>query len=60
MRSIEDVLGDPQLAARKMLFEIALGGGTVKVPGNPVKLSNVRAVAQVPPPRLGQHNDEVG
>jgi crotonobetainyl-CoA:carnitine CoA-transferase CaiB-like acyl-CoA transferase len=60
VRSIEDVLKDEQLAARKMLFEIALGGSAVKVPGNPVKLSSVPAVAQAPPPRLGQHNDEVG
>jgi formyl-CoA transferase len=57
VRTIEDVLGDPQLAARQMLMELALGDRTVKVPGNPVKLSSVEQVACAPPPALGQHNE---
>ncbi len=58
VRTIEEVLQDPQLAARRMLMEIPLGDRTVKVPGNPIKLSGVPAVASAPPPALGQHTEE--
>jgi crotonobetainyl-CoA:carnitine CoA-transferase CaiB-like acyl-CoA transferase len=58
VRTIEDVLRDPQLAARQMLVEIPLSSRSVSVPGNPVKLSGVKAIAGAPPPALGQHNDE--
>jgi crotonobetainyl-CoA:carnitine CoA-transferase CaiB-like acyl-CoA transferase len=55
VRSIEEVLQDPQLAARNMLLDIPLNGQSVKVPGNPIKLSGVRAGRITPPPALGQH-----
>jgi formyl-CoA transferase/CoA:oxalate CoA-transferase len=58
VRSIEDVLRDPQLQARRMLVDIPIGGRAVRVPGNPVKLSGVPAIASAPPPALGQHSDE--
>ena len=59
VRTIEQVLSDPQLAARQMLIDIATGEGAVKVPGNPIKLSGVPALASAPPPALGQHTDEI-
>ena len=59
VRTIEEVVQDPQLAARRMLVEIGLGAQTVKVPGNPIKLSGVPAIAAAPPPALGQHTEEV-
>jgi len=55
VRSIEEVLQDPQLASRNMLLDIPLDGDSVKVPGNPIKLSGVRAARMTPPPALGQH-----
>ena len=58
VRTVEDVLRDPQLAVRQMLVPVALGGRTLSVPGNPVKLSGVPAIAGAPPPALGQHDDE--
>jgi crotonobetainyl-CoA:carnitine CoA-transferase CaiB-like acyl-CoA transferase len=58
VRSIEEVLQDPQLAARKMLLDIPLDGESVKVPGNPIKLSAVAAAPMLPPPALGQHTAE--
>ena len=58
VRSIDEVLQDPQLAARNMLLDIPLDGQSVKVPGNPVKLSGVRAARITPPPSLGQHTAE--
>jgi crotonobetainyl-CoA:carnitine CoA-transferase CaiB-like acyl-CoA transferase len=59
VRAIEDVLSDPQLAAREMLVELAVGGQSVTVPGNPVKLSGAKQLPAEPPPALGQHTDEV-
>jgi crotonobetainyl-CoA:carnitine CoA-transferase CaiB-like acyl-CoA transferase len=59
VRTIEDVLDDPQLAARNMLFEIATDEGVVKVPGNPIHLTGLPALQSTPPPALGQHTEEV-
>jgi crotonobetainyl-CoA:carnitine CoA-transferase CaiB-like acyl-CoA transferase len=59
VRTIEEVLNDPQLAARQMLFAIPTSEGVVKVPGNPIRLSGVPALQSAPPPALGQHTDEV-
>ncbi len=59
VRTIDQVLRDPQLAARQMLLDIPTGAAPVKVPGNPVKLSAVPVLADAAPPALGQHTDEV-
>jgi crotonobetainyl-CoA:carnitine CoA-transferase CaiB-like acyl-CoA transferase len=59
VRTIGQVLSDPQLAAREMLIEIPAGDRGVKVPGNPIKLSDIPALASTPPPALGQHTEEV-
>ena len=59
VRTIEEVLRDPQLAARQMLVDVAAGSGSVKVPGNPVKLSDSPALPAGAPPALGQHTREV-
>jgi crotonobetainyl-CoA:carnitine CoA-transferase CaiB-like acyl-CoA transferase len=59
VRTIDQVLSDPQLAARQMLIDIATGERPVKVPGNPIKLSGIKALASGPPPALGEHTGEV-
>jgi crotonobetainyl-CoA:carnitine CoA-transferase CaiB-like acyl-CoA transferase len=59
VRTIDEVLRDPQLAARRMLVDLPAGGTTVRVPGNPIKLSGVPDVPPVPPPSLGEHTDAV-
>jgi crotonobetainyl-CoA:carnitine CoA-transferase CaiB-like acyl-CoA transferase len=59
VRTIEEVLDDPQLAAREMFLEIPTSDGVVKMPGNPIKLSDVVALAFAAPPALGQHTDEI-
>jgi crotonobetainyl-CoA:carnitine CoA-transferase CaiB-like acyl-CoA transferase len=55
VRSIDDVLRDPQLAARNMLVDVPAGDASVTVPGNPVKLSGVPVLPLEPPPALGEH-----
>ena len=59
VRTIDEVLRDPQLAARQMLIDVAAGNESVKVPGNPVKLSSVPSPPADAPPALGQHTREV-
>jgi crotonobetainyl-CoA:carnitine CoA-transferase CaiB-like acyl-CoA transferase len=59
VRTINDVLADPQLAARDMLVEVPAGRQTVRVPGNPIKLSGVPGIESGPAPALGEHTEEV-
>ena len=59
VRTIEDVLGDSQLAVRQMLVDIQTSERAVKVPGNPVKLSGVKTTAAAAPPALGEHTEDV-
>jgi crotonobetainyl-CoA:carnitine CoA-transferase CaiB-like acyl-CoA transferase len=40
-----------------MLLDVPAGNSTIKVPGNPVKLSNVPDLPSGPPPALGEHTD---
>lgn len=49
-------LNDPQVVARDMVIEVPLPtGGTVRMPGNPIKLSDAEPVSYTAPPRLGEH-----
>ena len=59
VRTIEQVLEDPQLAARRMLMDVAAGHEVVRIPANPIKLSDLPPLRAEPPPALGQHTDEV-
>ena len=59
VRTISQVLSDPQLAARQMLIDVPTAAEAVKVPGNPIKLSGIPAPASEHPPALGQHTDEI-
>jgi crotonobetainyl-CoA:carnitine CoA-transferase CaiB-like acyl-CoA transferase len=42
-----------------MLVDVPAGGGTVTVPGNPIRLSNVPGLPVSPPPALGEHTDQI-
>jgi crotonobetainyl-CoA:carnitine CoA-transferase CaiB-like acyl-CoA transferase len=59
VRTIDEVLRDPQLTARRMLVDVAAGNESIKVPGNPVKLSDAPVLPVGPPPALGQHTAEI-
>lgn len=58
--NLQQAVHDEQVLARNMIVEVAhpLGGST-KMPGNPIKLSDTHEDTFSPPPLLGQHNDEV-
>jgi crotonobetainyl-CoA:carnitine CoA-transferase CaiB-like acyl-CoA transferase len=60
VRSVAEALADPQLLARDMIVTIAHPElGEIKNLGNPIKLSRTPYVIKLPPPRLGEHTDEV-
>ena len=55
-----EALTNVQVLARNMIVETQHPqGDSVKMPGNPIKLSETHEDTFAPPPLLGQHNDEV-
>jgi len=60
VRNIEQMLNDPQLAARDMIETLTHPTvGATRVIGAPIKLSENPASVRTPPPVLGQHTDAV-
>lgn len=61
VNNFEQALNSPQVLARSMVVEVPLPeGGSVRMPGNPVKLSGDAGDADFgAPPLLGQHTDDV-
>ena len=53
-------LSDPQVVARDMVVDLPLSqGGSVRVPGNPIKFSGAGPDSFAPPPELGRDTDAV-
>ncbi len=60
VNNLAQALCEPQILARNMVIEVAHPlGGTAKMPGNPIKLSETYEDTFAPPPLLGQHNEEI-
>jgi crotonobetainyl-CoA:carnitine CoA-transferase CaiB-like acyl-CoA transferase len=60
VRGLDEVLTDPQLAAREMIQSVRHpAAGPVKVLANPIKLSETPPAVEAPPPRLGEHTARV-
>jgi len=58
--NIQEACEDEHIQVREMLVDIEHPvAGTVKVPGNPVKLSQTPPVVKVPSPALGEHTIDV-
>jgi len=58
--SVDKIFSDPQVIHRQMVTELHHPkAGTIKVTGNPVKLSDSPGELTMPPPLLGQHTQEV-
>lgn len=60
INTVEDVFAHPQAGPRQMVLEAEHPtAGTVRMAGFPYKLSGTPAAVRRPPPRLGEHTDEV-
>ncbi len=60
VNNFAQALSDQQVLARDMVVEVGLRGGkTIRMPGNPVKLSAAPGQKFSPPPALGEHTAEV-
>jgi crotonobetainyl-CoA:carnitine CoA-transferase CaiB-like acyl-CoA transferase len=60
VNNFEQALGSEQVLARNMVVPVQLASGTtVRMPGNPVKLSDSPDDVFTPPPVLGQHTQAV-
>ena len=62
VNDLAQVFRDPQVRHREMEIAVAnpdAAGGTVPLIGNPIKFSETPVDYRRPPPRLGQHTDEV-
>lgn len=60
VNTLAQAVSDPQVLARHMIVPVAHPlGGTVHMPGNPIKLSETFEDTYTPPPTLGQHTDSV-
>lgn len=60
VNEVSDLLGDEQVAAREMLVELTSPSyGTIRVPGNPIKMRGAKATGEwLPPPMLGEGGDD--
>ena len=59
IKTIDEVVTDPHLRARKMFVPVQLAGASVEVFGSPIKLSGTPTLSVGAAPALGQHNREV-
>jgi formyl-CoA transferase len=59
VRDLREALVDPQTLHNQLLLEGAGEGRQVKFVGSPISMSRARVSLRRPPPRLGQHNDDV-
>ena len=60
VNNFAQTLADPQILARQMVVDVAhADGGCVRMPGNPIKLSETHEESYTPPPRLGEHTAEI-
>lgn len=58
--SIVEALEDPQLKARNMVIDVDDPGvGSIKLVGNPIKLSKNTPILNIPSPLLGQDTDSI-
>ena len=60
VRALPEALEDPQTAVNGLLMEAGrTEAGPVRVIGSPLTLSAAPVTARRPPPRLGEHSDEI-
>lgn len=58
--ALDEVFTDPQVLAQEMVIESQRPGRVpIRMTGFPVKMSATPCTVHLPPPELGEHNDEV-
>ncbi len=60
VRTVEEVFDNPQTEARNMCITVEHPSvGSLRLTGNPIKMSALTEANPLPPPRLGEHNEMV-
>ena len=60
INDLDGVFSDPQVSARDLLVEFSKQGErSARLVKSPVRMSRTAAEHKVPPPRLGEHTDEI-
>lgn len=59
IKSIDEVIGDPHIAAREMIVDVPVGDKAIAMLGLPIKLSNAHRQPHAAAPALGEHNAAV-
>ena len=60
VKKMEEALEDPQTACNHMIVDLpATSGGPVRLIGSPIEMSAAPFAVRLPPPRLGEHTDEI-
>jgi crotonobetainyl-CoA:carnitine CoA-transferase CaiB-like acyl-CoA transferase len=60
IRSVAEALGDPQMAARRVVVEIEHPGiGVARSIANPMRMSETPVSYRLPPPLLGEHTEGI-
>lgn len=60
INNVQQVFADPQVIERGMVRELGEAGGKpARMVANPIRMSRTPLTYQRPPPRLGEHRDEI-
>jgi crotonobetainyl-CoA:carnitine CoA-transferase CaiB-like acyl-CoA transferase len=59
VNAIDEVFGDPHLTAVGLIQEVAHPDGTLRLVRSPLRVDGERPSIRRPPPRLGEHTDEI-
>jgi len=60
INNIQQVFADPQVIERRMVRELGQAGGKpARIVANPIRMSRTPLNYQRPPPKLGEHGDEI-
>lgn len=60
INTVDQALADPQVLSRNMVPEVGCANGqTLKIIGNPIKMSEIEQETFTPAPRLGQDGEQI-
>jgi formyl-CoA transferase len=59
VKSLREALADEQTAVNRLILQAQHSGQGLRVVGSPISMSDAQVGIRRPPPRLGEHSDEV-